>query len=703
MRTAIILLVLLASSSALAAPCTELPVLFIVQDKSGSMRKTPAGGVADGANPSKWDIANQEVPGLASQFSSRLRFGVAMYPDDNSQFNCTVGTVISSVSTSAAAVTNAYAGFSNDTIGGGTPTAVSLRAVKNHIVGLGLTTPVSVLLITDGLPNCNASLNPATCASSTVGCDAANDHCGWGAINCVDDLAASSAALELRNAGIKVYVVGFDKALAMQKATLDAIANAGGTNMAYAATNRSELVSALNQIASASTTCCLDVCNEGAKQCGAGGKVEQCTRDATVGCTKWVAQTCAPSSYCQSGACVACQNPCSPGALKCSGNTAQQCVTGTNGCPVWSNADVCSYGEVCGSGTCNSCRPCTRGSTRCAANSVEACEMDLATGCTSWKPHPCASGTMCQTGACVACNTTCTSGAKRCSGKTAESCVANSLGCTSWQAGQTCTDFCSGGACGACGTNCTIGQKQCDGNGTQTCSKDGSDCPAWGATQACGASKFCETGLCQECAVACSQGAKRCGTAAAIEECRLTANGCMTWENAGQCDLGRKETCSNGACLEPCKDECAEGASQCANNRPLGCVRVETGCTVLTSNPDCDDTESCVDGACRPRCAADEFESCPAGLVCRKGTEGRACFPRTTADAGQDGAADAGRAQPVPDAGAADAGKGPSGVEKGDASLASSAGCGCFGGPESAPLLFAAALTVLAFRRRLFR
>src|SRR5688572_33158941 len=143
-----------ASTASLGAPCTELPVLFIVQDKSGSMAKAPDGSTAGTGNPSKWSIAQSVVPNLASSFSNRFRFGAAMYPHDTTTFNCSTGTVVTPISGTPTGVQTAYA---NAIPGGGTPTAASLQAVRSHLLGQGLTTPAYVLLITDGLPNCNTS------------------------------------------------------------------------------------------------------------------------------------------------------------------------------------------------------------------------------------------------------------------------------------------------------------------------------------------------------------------------------------------------------------------------------------------------------------------------------------------------------------------------------------------------------------------
>lgn len=265
MRSLIAALTLLAST-ALAVPCAELPVLFVVQDKSGSMNFAPDGTTASAANPSKWTIARQVVPALASDFNNRFRFGAAMYPRDTTTFNCSTGTIVSAISTSTAGITSAY----NSAVpGGGTPTAASLQAVRTHIAAQGLATPAYVLLITDGLPNCNTGLDANTCTpTSTAACGTvppAQSSCGLGAKDCLDTQASVTAAQQLFAAGVKVFVVGFDSTLIAgnNKAVLDAIAAAGGTSSAYVANNQAQLTNVLNTIAQNTATCCQDVCAAG--------------------------------------------------------------------------------------------------------------------------------------------------------------------------------------------------------------------------------------------------------------------------------------------------------------------------------------------------------------------------------------------------------------------------------------------------------
>lgn len=705
---------LLVSASASATPCTELPVLFIVQDKSGSMAAAPDGSNPTTSTPSKWDSASAVVPSIASQFANRFRFGVGMFPNQSTTFNCATGGVVSAVPSSAAQVTAAYNAAAP---GGGTPTAETLRVAKSYLQSLNLATPAHVLLITDGLPNCNTSNNAATCATSTPGClntstCSGSSCCGLGAKDCLDSTNSSAAAAELLAAGFKVFVVGFGTSLTSgnNRAVLDAMAAAGGTGTSYVASNQAALSSALNQIALNTATCCQNVCTAGASVCNGTGARQTCQLDPQLGCTTWVTQTCPTQSTCTSGSCVTCSNQCTAGATRCSGGGVQQCVAGAGGCTSWVTAQTCDYGELCQSAACTSCQACNIGASRCTANNgVESCDWNVLTGCTQWVASQCQAGSVCANGACSTCNSTCTAGATRCNGLNVEACQADANGCTAWRQTSTCSTFCSGGACGTCGTSCQAGATRCNGNGTETCGTDANGCPAWSSTTACAASTFCTGGRCQTCATTCTQGARRCGASGAIEECRLDPTGCTTWAQAGACNVAAGERCDQGVCIPPCQDQCTLGSGQCtASGAPQRCEQAPTGCTLWRDQPACASGAVCITGDCRAPCAGGEMESCPTGFVCTGLTQGRVCMPDTS-DAGTLAVVDAGSSSPTPlpvDAGPGTQAQNQNPTTNGRDDLgdtrsigARGTGCGCTSLEGLLPLLGLAALSLRRRRR----
>jgi hypothetical protein len=78
----------------------------------------------------------------AAQFTNRFRFGTMMFPSETTQFNCSTGSVTTLVSSDARSI-----GAANSTAppGRGTSTAAT-----EYLLGLNLTTPAYVLLITMG-------------------------------------------------------------------------------------------------------------------------------------------------------------------------------------------------------------------------------------------------------------------------------------------------------------------------------------------------------------------------------------------------------------------------------------------------------------------------------------------------------------------------------------------------------------------------
>ncbi|MGC4123073.1 MAG: MYXO-CTERM sorting domain-containing protein [Myxococcales bacterium] len=685
------LVTVLLPTAAYAVKCpAELPVLFISQDKSGTMADPP--DPACPTCPSKWSTAKSAVGDLSLKFANRFRFGVQMYPHDTTTFNCTTGTTVTPFPADTDDIAAAYAAA---VPGGGTPTAASLDAAAAYLKSLKLAEPAYVLLITDGLPNCNTALDPASCRPSQPACadSSGNGSPNCGAKGCLDDQGAKAAAARVLAAGFKVYVIGFDASVAtnVNKPVLDSIAQAGGTGTAYTATDSASLSAALNAIAFDATTCCKDVCTNGASQCTAAGQVQRCQLDAQGECTNWSLASCPPKSTCNNGSCVVCTDECTAGAKSCSGDKALTCTKGADGCTRWTESDDCTWGEQCTNGACVSCgETCSYGDKRCSGADVQECELDLVTGCTGWTTTQCSSGSTCQGAACQSCSTTCKANERRCSGKTPEVCMANELGCTSWHAETPCTDYCSGGACNSCGTSCTVGTARCNGNTVEMCRADANGCTEWSANGSCLEGQYCAAGACVNCASQCTVGEKQCATTG-ILECRQLPTGCNDWFNAGTCAAG--ETCKDGKCVPPCQNECAAGAKMCdPSGYPLACEKAVTGCYVWKKQALCKGQSKCLEGLCREPCGNDELESCPEGFICTGTAEGRLCLPDTSTkpDAGTGTGTLPGIDDPTEDPG--------TDPNHGNHGTGTTPGCGCSSAP--APLALALAPVVLALLRR---
>lgn len=425
MSRSLFMVAMVVSGVSAAAPCVELPVLFVVQDKSGSMQYGPDGKAASANNPSKWSSAQSVVPAIATQYNRRFRFGAMMFPESTSQWNCSTGTVTAQVSEDDTAIASTYR---NSRFGGGTSTAATLTQAKSYLLGLHLTTPAYVLLITDGLPNCNESLDVQTCACTT----AQNDPhpCVWGAKDCLDEGNAVSAAAALKAANILTYVVGFDSTLTSGNnlSVLNAMAAAGGTTKAYTASNRAQLEVALNDIAVDNASCCKDACTAGAKKCTADGKAQTCAIDAAIGCTVWTTTACAPAQACLNGVCSnTCTDACTEGAKRCTGETIERCGKAATGCTAWLEGTTCDTdsAQTCVAGECACTNECVEGVKRCSELTPQVCAKSPV--CPKWtNADACDELAVCISGDCI----------PRCKGEFAE-CPTGTV-CTTVPEGKLC-------------------------------------------------------------------------------------------------------------------------------------------------------------------------------------------------------------------------------------------------------------------------
>jgi hypothetical protein len=225
------------------------PDLFLVVDKSGSMNfgvgttatcNCPNGGCPAGC-PTRWtELKGAMGPFLSSQGTS-AHFGMVPFPPVDAAVcgGAAVGDIANygvevdrSADTDAAAMqaaADAVMGRINAiTVPvGGTPTGSTMGALINYARMVGDTTRAHyALLLTDGLPNCNAANNPATCT-----CTGAASPCSSGSNNlCLDDDSTANEIAKLRAAGVTTIVLGFgaETGTGLGPAALTKLAAAGG-------------------------------------------------------------------------------------------------------------------------------------------------------------------------------------------------------------------------------------------------------------------------------------------------------------------------------------------------------------------------------------------------------------------------------------------------------------------------------------------
>ena len=231
------------------------PNLMLVLDRSGSMRlpfdPTPAACGTCGQTgqpncdptscPSRWDVLTSTASSFLSQHGTVARMGVAFYPSlsdatitdpgsNNASNFCTAASSIdvglpgadddATLQNSADAVdfairrVGATASPLSGGLGGGTPTGDSLKYVAEH-AGFGSTIQRQsfLLLMTDGLPNCdaasglNANVNPAACDCTDGPSSAVCTY--YPVLDCNDFNATALKVSDIRTSGVKTIVIGY--------------------------------------------------------------------------------------------------------------------------------------------------------------------------------------------------------------------------------------------------------------------------------------------------------------------------------------------------------------------------------------------------------------------------------------------------------------------------------------------------------------
>lgn len=245
------------------------PNLYFLVDRSGSMDATPEGSARN-----KYDMARRVIGDLLRAIGHRVRYGAAIFPA-SSTGECgpgreviplTLGKPPSCTGATDPDLPFLLGNFGKFPPGGTTPTSAALRDLVPELGDLEGST--SLVLVTDGAPNCNieASCGPEECMLNIEGATLGTTACR-GDVNCCDpdlfgeyaggdcvDRAESVRQVErLAERGIPTYVVGMPGA-EPYAAVLDALAEAGGTARTgtttayYAVSDQEQLEAALYAI-----------------------------------------------------------------------------------------------------------------------------------------------------------------------------------------------------------------------------------------------------------------------------------------------------------------------------------------------------------------------------------------------------------------------------------------------------------------------
>ncbi len=236
--------------------------LVFVIDRSGSM-DFALGSDANPlpGTPSRWQALRAALVTALTPFDQEIAFGAKFFPEPfiiNSGIEgCTVDLGVA-VPPKLSNVQAVLAAYDQNRPRGGTPTAEAMKAAA-ELVKAQRGVARTLVVATDGAPNCNDNLDPRTCV-----CTSQPDACN-GPIDpsvCLDDKAAIAAVQEIADVDrIPVYVLGIGgSANVAFTRTLDGMAVAGGRARAttpryYPAQSPDELATALASIRDSIARC----------------------------------------------------------------------------------------------------------------------------------------------------------------------------------------------------------------------------------------------------------------------------------------------------------------------------------------------------------------------------------------------------------------------------------------------------------------
>jgi Mg-chelatase subunit ChlD len=193
------------------------PVVMLLLDRSGSMSTAFGTGT-------RWSVLRAALEATLPSVEQRMELGALLFPAPDASNQCAVpfAPVIDPALGNAAAIAAVLAASSP---GGSTPTAETVDAAANALASSAqVGRALAMVLATDGAPNCNASLLPASCTCL----DAATCLV---ATQCLDDTRTEATLTRWAAQGIPTWVVGIADT-ARNATVLDALAVSGGSGQA---------------------------------------------------------------------------------------------------------------------------------------------------------------------------------------------------------------------------------------------------------------------------------------------------------------------------------------------------------------------------------------------------------------------------------------------------------------------------------------
>lgn len=239
--------------------------LMFVIDRSGSMAFALNGDEnAPVGVPSRWDVLRNGLQQVVAPFDNQLAMGAKFYPEPprdgaDSEEACRTDTGVG-IAPQRGRFQEILDVFASSVPRGGTPTAEAVRLAAQFLTqqrGVART----IVLATDGAPNCNPSLDANRCMCTTPRFPCSVNP-GRGRYSCLDDLRAVETIQEIAESqSIPIYVIGIGSTESPQfLQVLDRMAVAGGRPRAtiprhYNVQSATDMSSALESIRDGVASC----------------------------------------------------------------------------------------------------------------------------------------------------------------------------------------------------------------------------------------------------------------------------------------------------------------------------------------------------------------------------------------------------------------------------------------------------------------
>ena len=245
-----------------------LTQLMFVIDRSGSMAFTLDGQPNQPRGQWRWSLLQDALQTTITTFDNEIAMGAKFFPEEITRDQASVSAAACALDNTIAIppargnATNILRVFDQTTPLGGTPTSEAIRVAASALVA-SRSVARTIVLATDGAPNCNGDLDQDTCtctsAEGTLPCDQSGMT---GRYNCLDD-SRTIATIEdvYQQQGIPVYVIGIGSLERPDFLTvLDEMAVAGGRPRAttprhYNVQSEADLTSALGTIRDSVSKC----------------------------------------------------------------------------------------------------------------------------------------------------------------------------------------------------------------------------------------------------------------------------------------------------------------------------------------------------------------------------------------------------------------------------------------------------------------